>query len=488
MRAKHSSWLFFCVIVGVLALTGVLLAKESPFAAPSCIAITHVSVIDGTGAPESSDMCVLVQGDRISRVDKNSKVSIPPGALVVNASGKFLIPGLWDMHVHLAGIEADPRWSKGLLLPLLVGNGITGVRDMGGSLEALVGWRNEIATGQLIGPRIVAAGPMLDAHGGDKSPEIITVRSDREVAQIVSDLKSGGADFIKVLSSLDRESYFAIARESKRNGLTFAGHVPDSVRVDEASDAGQKSIEHIYYSDIPLACSSDEAALRKERSEAREKKQNQRLAEIADRADATFSEEKAAALWTRFIANGTWAVPTLIGLYTNAHMVEAARDSARLKYIPKTLAERWQPDKILRGTSERTFAWYKRQSEYEMKVVTAMHKAGVRILAGSDSLDTCNIPGFSLHDELAMLVKAGLTPMEAIQSATIGAARFLGMQDRLGTIEKGKLADLVLLDGNPLADIENTRKIGGIVVGGKLMDRPRIEAMLRGIEEQARKD
>jgi imidazolonepropionase-like amidohydrolase len=206
---------------------------------------------------------VLVANGRVTKIATH--ISAPQGATRIEGEGKFLIPGLWDMHVHLAGLSADPGWSRDLL-PLLVANGVTGVRDMGGNLEALQQWRKDIAAKSITSPEIVAAGPMLDGEFDD--PNVLKTRNPQEARERLAELKSRGVDFVKILSGLDRDTYFAAIAAAKENGLTLVGHVPPLVGPDEASNAGQKSIEHILYSGIAVACSSKPEELRRNWAEA----------------------------------------------------------------------------------------------------------------------------------------------------------------------------------------------------------------------------
>ena len=215
----------FILLVLLVLIDGAACAKSAT------LALTHITVIDATGRQPLPDRTVLLSGDRIESIDQAAP---PDDARIIDGRGKFLIPGLCDMHVHLAGVTADPKWSKATLLPLLIANGVTTVRDMGGDLAALQSWRKEIDAGKLIGPRIYCPGPMLDGGKSDP-PALLGISSPDEGRAAVRDLKSKGADFIKVLSRLDRESYFAIADEAKKQGMTFVGHVPNSIRAVEAS-------------------------------------------------------------------------------------------------------------------------------------------------------------------------------------------------------------------------------------------------------------
>jgi imidazolonepropionase-like amidohydrolase len=452
------------------------------------IVLAHVTVIGTSGAPPRANMTVVVSSGRIERIERAAASRSSPrrGQILIDATGKFLIPGLWDMHTHVAGINAKPEWAAGVLLPLLIANGITGIRDMGGDLDALLSWRTQIEKGEIIGPRIVAAGPMLlparPAAQDPPDPAILRVGSPAEARSAVHSLQKRGSDFIKVID-LPRDAYFAVAEESKRAGIAFAGHVPSEVTASEASNAGQRSIEHIIYSSLAFDCSSQSEALRKKAADADARGDSRAAEEVRDEANRTFSAEKAAALWATFIRNGTWLTPTLYSIRANAHHLEDSAADPLLAYLPPALRQEWAPrppSDAQRGAA----AWWQRQFENDRKLTGEMHRAGVRLLAGSDSLDRYVFVGISLHRELEMLVDAGLTPLEALQAATRNPADFLGRTDS-GDVAPGKRADLVLLEANPLESIANTQKIAAVIVAGKYLSRSDLDAMLAGAHSAA---
>ncbi|MFN6963538.1 MAG: amidohydrolase family protein [Pyrinomonadaceae bacterium] len=456
------------------------------------LVLTHVTVIDVTGAPSSCDMTVIVEGNRIAAVGKASKIKIPKDAQVVDARGKFLIPGLWDMHVHTLREER-----VGTFFPLFIANGVTGVRDMAmplGNLELLKQWRKEIQDGRRVGPRIFASGPIL----GGAIPQIrFPISTEAEARQAVVTLKQRGADFIKVHSLLPRPLFFVVADEARKQGLTFVGHVPASVTAAEASDAGQKSMEHLY--GILESCSANEAEVRKEVEQAANNPDTWSawgaIVRTTDRLygrqarEKTYSKAKCAALFARFVRNGTWQCPTLVMRRALAlREDESFRNDARQRYIPQSELKGWTARTDTRNVNlaAEEITNRKIRLEKETDLVGDMHRAGVKILAGTDLGNPYVYPGFSLHDELALLVQAGLTPLEALQSATINPAKFLDLENELGTIEKGKLADMVLLDGDPLADINNTRKINAVILNGILLDRAALDKLLSGVEMAVR--
>jgi len=444
------------------------------------LVFTHVTIIDATGAAAKPEMTVVLTGDRITELGPAGKVRIPKDAQVIDAMGKFLIPGLWDMHVH-----ALWNWRTDTFLPLFIANGVTGVRDMYGDLEILQRVRRQIADGARIGPRIVTAGPIVDGPkpvwGGS-----IAVATEAEGRQAVDDVKKRGADFVKVYSLLPRAAYFAIADEAKKQGIPFAGHVPSAVSAAEASDAGQKSIEHL--GGISMSCATNEAELRKELAEAALKPDATvfTFIQIEARARDFYSPEKAANLFARFVRNDTWQCPTLTVIRAPAFRDESSfTNDPRLKYILPNEKQRWTSPRPQSSAQPAGNSGQKQRFATALDLVKAMRQAGVGLLAGTDTPNPYCFPGFSLHDELALLVKAGLTPMEALQAATRNPAKYLGQLDSLGTVERGKIADLVLLEANPLADISNTQKINAVVVGGKLIPKSEIEGMLAKVEAAA---
>jgi len=377
-----------------------------------------------------------------------------PGVVVIDASGEFLIPGLWDMHVHL-----DAQGSE---LRTLAANGITGIREMYSAIPiaTLSAWRARPEN-----PRIAAAGFLdgpLMLTSGPARPDAYAVGNAEEARQAVGLLQARGADFLKVYNGLPREAYFAIAQESKRLGVPFAGHVPEAVSPAEASEAGQLSQEHLI--NILLACSSQEEELRAQRIST----MNDPAISPVERALQlgfpdpqglfnTYDDAKAAALFRTFVKNGTWHTPTLALLQGFLADKERAR---RLLYMQDLSAE------VFDGWMARISALLDRYK----KLVRDMHRAGVDFLAGTDTGPNNPVPvGVGLHDELELLVESGFTPMEALQTATRNPARYFGRLKDMGTIEPGKLADLVLLSANPLDDIRNTRKIAVVILRGRVL-------------------
>ena len=447
-------------IVLLLILPLFLFARAKPnHTQTPPIVFTHVTIIDVTGSAPRRDMTVVITGDRISAIGDN--ISVPPNAQVVDATGKFMIPGLWDMHVH---------WYFRDTFTLFIANGVTGVRQMFGNSD-LLRWREQIAKGSLLGPRMVVASPIID---GPQPiwPNSIAVGNEDEGRKAVRRVKQWGADFVKVYALLPRDAYFGIADEAKQQGITFTGHVPKSVSPAEASDAGQKSIEHL--TGILLVSSDKETELRDKLVKADSPQAGGR---VQATALETYSEKKAADLFAHFVKNQTWQCPTLTVLRSMAYLGdENFRRDGRLIYIPRLQQQRWNFRIAHRSGGDD--AVEKKVLQKQFEIVGAMQKAGVPILAGTDTGNPFCFPGFSLHEELALLVIAGLTPVDALRAATLNPAKFFGLDQTLGTIERGKIADLVLLDANPLLDIRNTQRINAVVSNGRLFDRKALDKML----------
>jgi imidazolonepropionase-like amidohydrolase len=447
------------------------------------LAIMHVTVIDMIGASPRADQTVIIEKERIANIGDSKTVAIPGGAQILDARGKFLIPGLADTHIHLTA-AGEPDGSRKFMIPLLLANGTTSVRDMGGYLESLNPLRKEIAEGKRLGPRIVTPGPYLDGSPPSFQPSLV-VTNAVEASEDVHQLVALGVDFIKVQSMLDREAYLAIAQAAQREQITFVGHVPDRVTAAEAANAGQHSIEHL--TNVLRGCSRDEPKLMRQQlyiplKQETSEQSHSRIAQWQHEILDTYSPEKAAALIAKFTEKEVWQTPTLILLKSDAFptLGDSATSDDREKYIPPRTLAIWKKARTeqMRAVSQQDSALHAQLLRKSMDLVAEMQKAGVGILAGTDSPAPYVFPGSGLHDELQLLVQAGLTPREALQSATKAPAEFLHTTKDSGTSEKGKFADLVLLDLNPLEDIRNTRNIHAVILHGKLLDRAALDQLL----------
>ena len=437
------------------------------------IYITHVNVIDTETGKESSNQTVVISGGRISEVKDSKDIKPRADAKIVDGTGKYLIPGLWDMHVH--------TWFYESTYPLYIANGVTGVRDMFGPPDANK-FRRELAARTVVAPHFYLASPIVDGHPA-VWPDSIEVTSADQAKTVVDEQKQKGADFIKVYSRLSPEAYFAILAESARVGIPAEGHVPVQVSAWQASDAKQKSFEHL--NGIALACSAREQDLQRKIVPTLTIKE--RVAMTAE-AVRSYSESKCDDLFARLKANRNWQVPTLTVLRSFGLLndPEFAHDQ-RLRYFGGKYRD-WltaKDDVRLKSWTADDLAFQREQFRFSEKLVGAMFRSGVPLLAGTDTGNPYCFPGFSLHDELALLVESGLTPLAALQAATRNAAMFMNATDRYGSVSKGKVADLVLLDADPLQDIHNTTKASEVFLDGKEFNRTALDSLLKAAETAA---
>ncbi len=413
------------------------------------LAITHVTLIDPSSGPQP-DVTLIIDGDKIREVGPASTTTVPAGAEVHDASGRFALPGLWDAHVHLSQIGLD-------MMPLYVANGITSVRDMGSALEDVARWKDARSKGEPA-PRVFSPGPKIDGTG-EAGPDNVVVTTPDAARATVDKLKADGADFIKVHGGLTRPVYEAIVEECRKDGLFFAGHAAGEITPLIAVKAGQRSIEH---GRGMFLCSSRE----------REKVRAQPKSPLAQLCAAEGTGERNLSAMARA---GVWFTPTLtswrgLGLTP----LEAGRLDG-LRYVsPAFQKQRWgddlaeEPDEIRRSLLTRASALTGRAA-----------REGVHLLAGTDTGDPYVVPAFALHDELELFVHAGVSPLQAIRSATLEPARALGVADTVGTLEAGKAADVLLLTADPLADIRNTRKIAAVVLNGRWLSSEQTTSLIK---------
>ena len=470
-------FLFIICVLG-FGLTG------RPQMPNSSLAITDVTVIDMTGAPPRTGMTVVITSNQIKTIGKTGKVRIPPGAKIVTGRGKYLIPGLWDMHVHFTEVERS--------FPMFIANGVTGVRNMGGDLDQLLRWRADVLAGKLIGPRIVTCGPIVDGPDPAAHGPVVTAANAVEGRRAVDDLKRRGADCIKVYDRLPREAYFAIIDEAKAKSVPVVGHVPLAITSEEASTAGQRSIEHL--GNIFESASSLESTLLKEESSSEPvtdpSEFPRRIATRGERMLDTYDELRATRIFSTFVRNKTWQVPTLETKWAQTFIDDLVhKPDSRLKYIPASQFQWWTPEKnfFARYRTPEYIAYRKRLFQRELELVRDMHRAGVMFMTGTDLSGAYVFAGFSVHHEMELLVQAGFTPLEALQAATRNPALFLGEENVEGTVEPGKAANLVLLDADPLKDIRNTQRIDAVVLNGTYLPKAKLHSLLAEAETSAKK-
>jgi imidazolonepropionase-like amidohydrolase len=451
------------ITLGVAAVS--CTPHRGPRTAPEAglVALAGVHVLPMTHDTVLRDHTVLIRGNRIIAVGEAGRVRIPAGARLIEGEQRYLLPGFWDMHVHAVnavGADAEPEHAFALLLA----NGVTGVRDMGSHLDTLLAVRRRLTETAYRAPRLFAAGPLLDGPRQAWSiPYARHLETAEQARRVLDDLEAAGVDFLKVYGGLSRDVYLAIAQHAVQIGMPFAGHVPFAVSATVASDAGQASIEHAFL-DLFAECVEDGAS---------------RIFAIlgawgADGFGAfhaganAFLDARDEACTTELLArlarNRTAIVPTIVNTIRDRRVL----DRAAVRHLGGASAEacRSTVRMIEASPADVRAAYYERF----LGDVRRMHAAGVPILAGTDFGNACIGAGFSLHDELEHLVDAGFSAFDALRAATILPARFLGVADSLGVVAPGMLADLVLLDADPSADIRRTRQIAGVMIDGEWYD------------------
>lgn len=459
-----------------MRIIGLLLLSFSPgvsFVNAQTLTITHATVVNTVTGALEPDRTVIITGDRIQRVVPSANAGAPKGT-VVDAHGQYLIPGLWDMHTHVffGSTEKD---GNDLILPLLLVNGITGVRDMGSALDLVLQARAEIADHRQQGPRMIVSGPMLD---GPKSTykAAIAISTPEDGRKAVDMLKARGADFVKVQSGVPREAYFAIAEEAKKVGIPFEGHVPDAVRASEAVAAGQRTFEHLI--GIFEASSPNETAY------LTGKKTVGMFLE-------TYDPNLEAKMISLLAAKQVWQCPTLY--WERGQWLVDAIDYTKdpdIAYAGNTwVTKQWPRSQksILRTLDTDPLPVREKFVEHELGIVRRLHAANVPFLAGTDTPAGVDVlPGISLHLELQRFVAAGFTPLEALQTATLNSAKFYGKTKDFGTVEQGRIADLVLLRENPLTNIANMRTVTAVIADGRYISQQQLDEMKTKLRALAR--
>lgn len=431
-----------------------VLVVPSASAQTSVLAIRNITVVSATGQPAMPAMTVLVRGDRVAAIGPRASVAIPAGARVVDGTGRYLMPGLIDMHVHVSKIRASA-------LGLFVANGVTTVRDMGGDYEELVQWRRDIVARKRIGPRILMPGPILESPANiarmRKDPPServepfermrIAVGSPAEARATIARLAASEIDFIKIRTVHDRDTYRALNEAANAHGIPLVGHVPPYPALD-VLEAGQDGIDHQF----PRPFDQE-------------------------------TREERLAMWRRFAAAGVPVVPTLVvgqAILTPLERLrtivedDAGKVEPRRSYLSRFLIRDWREQFLEQSVEGQQ--QFRKFADDAVRNIREMHEAGIDLLAGTDTGVINLYPGSSLHDELTVFVKeVGMTPAQAIERATRRSARFLRLGDSIGTVERGKVADLLILDGDPLADITNTRRIIAVILRGQYHDSASLE-------------
>jgi len=447
------------------------------------IFIRNATIVDIHTGQLLENTDLQIEKNRIKAIGKNLQPG--NGDIIIDASNKYLIPGLWDMHAHLLG-----RWDKAA--PLYVVNGVTGVRDMANpiSLSDAKTLRQNVFNGKIIGPRFITSARLLDGPQS-RFPRVAILIPTKDYAIKVADsLKQEGVDFYKVYETLPRDAFYAIIEKGKEYHLSVTGHVPSSIGLDEAIKAGMKGIEHlksVRITNIPpelrdslrgifqramwdVANKDTAAAIKKNELGARMSIQY-------------FTQDDAIAVGKLLAENKIWITPTMVQSTRSYHEKKELLESKSWDYMPASITSGWR-HRVENDIKLMRFDIPDYVNTVELKTVEGFYKSGVKFLAGTDANDAFigNVPGFSVHEEMQLFTKVGMSNLEALQTATLNPAVFMESTDSLGSIEKNKIADILILDANPLENISNTRKIFGVIFNGYYYDRKKLDQVLEEVK------
>lgn len=426
----------------VALAVGIVAAKQSTTTSRADVVIRDVSVLDATARSWLPHRDIVIRGTRIASVAPRGG-ELPMAKVTFEGTGKFAIPGLWDNHIHLARFTTDTAG-------LFVAFGVTSVRDMGTDPQRIVEWRRAIARGRFMGPRIVSAcGPMLEGRGEPRIDHWL-VNTPGEAARIVEKLAASGMDCVKGRTYKDAATYRAIGAAAGARGLMLTGHAPEPLTTIDALDAGQRTFEHAFYP-YPLS---------------------------------KLPEDERARTIRALVGSGAAYVPTFVAWRSATETTDQLR--TRLQEfttttpfrLPEELLAHWQNHVVAHEKEGRGSPGWRQAVQTAAADIGTFHRAGVLVLPGSDTGSPFVTPGLGLHEELALLVaQAGLTPAEALRRATIDSASFHKRAQDLGSIEPGKIADLLLLTADPLADITHTRSIDAVVFRGEALSRAHLNVL-----------
>lgn len=451
------------------------------------ICIENVGVIH----PENGlikGQTVIIHGDKIIKVVPSKALQLSPKNKIIDGTGKYVMPGLWDAHVHFAYME-DLAPS---MFDLFLGYGITSVRDTGGKIDFVKMWKDKALANPNDTPRVMMAGPLLDGipnvYDGSTPqhpPLSVGLQTIEDAAKKVNELDSLGVDLLKAYEMLTPEQFAIIIKMAKEKGLKVTGHVPLSMDVISASNAGLNSMEHMR--NLELSCASNSEELLQQRLQLLQGEKDSpggtlrsKIHELQrETAVKNYDPHKADEILAVLAKNQTWQIPTLAlaTFYTNRHF-ENPEWQESITYLPEAIEQNWKKNATSIANMPVT-PFQIQYADWLIRMVKKIHETKIEIMAGTDCPIALLTPGLSLHEELAMLVQAGLTPLEALKTATVNPAKYFNLEHELGLVQEGMWADLVLLDANPIEDIANTKSINAVIKNGKYFDKSQLSALLK---------
>lgn len=413
--------------------------------------ITNINIVDVNTGKILKNKTIVIGNNRITAI-YDKEIFGSDSTVVIDGTGKYLIPGLWDMHAHY-------KWSHVDLDLLLIANGITGVREMWGDMPEFVKVPVKEQQKGIVSPDIYTSGDLIDGNPPSFPMGSVVVTTPEEAVDAVKKQIDKNVDFIKVYSSLSEDCFMAIAREARKMNLTFAGHIPNRVSIYKAIEAGMASSEHLY--GFLNACSSVDTS-------------NESLI-------STFSESRFDSICAVLAKSSMWLCPTLAVNRAMSFLNDSIFiNDNRMSYLPRYVLEIWSMKLNPYTKNEIDIFANSNRARYlfELSLIGKMNEKGVKFLAGTDFPNPYVFPGFSLHDELSLMVKGGMPTLDVLRSATINPAIFMNRKADFGTVEVGKVASLVILNKNPLENIENTKTIETVIVQGKVYNRKSLDLML----------
>lgn len=454
----------------------------------NALCIENISTIDAKSGLQN-DMTVVILDNKIVKVTKTVDLQLAAENKIVDGTGKYLIPGLWDAHVHFAFIEELAP----AMFDLFLGYGITSVRDTGGRIEFVKAWKDKAESDPKKAPRVMIAGPLIDGtpnvyDGSSPSfpPLSVHVADVDATIAVVEELDSIGVDLLKAYEMLTPEKFKAITRLAKEKGLKVTGHIPLSMDVISASNAGLNSIEHFRNLEMSMVANWEELlAERREVLKNKEQKSGGALRSSLHKLQRYDAIKKTDSVTFYKVLdalkkNDTWQIPTLALSRLFAYRVFTSAEYQKdFNALPAEIKKQWETS-ITALEKTPMDEGSQRFSDWAMSIVDKMHSMGIHFMAGTDAPIGFQVPGISLHEELVLYVEAGMTPLEALETATLLPAVYFDLQDELGLIEENMIADLLVLDANPLDAIENTKKINAVIKDGHLMDRTHLNGLLNG--------
>lgn len=445
------------------------------------LVLQNITVVNVKTGSLLENRTVVVQGNRILEINRSGNVNLSGDEQIIDGTGKYVIPGLWNMHVHTF-YKGAPE----LYFPLQVANGVTSIRDMNGPMppEKINQLKDSISSGELLGPYpVYAPGPLIDGPrpAEARGESVISVSTESEAREAVRNLNKKGADFIKIYNRITPDLLAAIAAASRNNGIDFVGHIPHLVRALDASEVGIKSIEHL--SGVLEGCADNEEeliALTEEiiNDPASARHKMEQFIEMRKKVVSSFNPYKAEKLFQTFSKNETWQTPTLVSNYVLSLSLNDSilTNHPYLKFYSDETLKNWKQNSSGRQLQHQIMS---ERFPKLLAVLHQMHNEGIKFLAGTDLGAPFIFPGYSLHKELEFFVEAGFSPLEALQTATLNPAQFFQIEDSLGTVDEGKIANLVILDENPLKDIRNTRTIHSVILNGNYLNRTKLDSLLK---------